>query len=468
MSQVTSTPTFDAAFSREALGEVWNRLKEAKTDLLDDRIKIPAGWDGLTVARFERQLPQHLAAIERRVRSGRYQFRPFLFHFVSKVDGGERKIAYSGIRDRIVQAALHDVLAPVINARLTDSAFAYRTGVSTYDAIRRIYSAATSGQPFFVKSDFVKFFDRLDHARLKTLVDGLDVDARAQRLAWRFVRAGDIARAVNRASITFPAGRRIGVPQGGVISGLLANLYLCAFDEAVQGVSGTTLVRYADDFVVLCRDESTCQVAFDAVATAAREVLLELHEGEKTVRCGHINDGITFVGFRLRGTKVAVKPTNVAKFKRRIQAVLALHETRLRDGEYASPRECVRQALRHVNLKIMGVEVDGGRRSWIACFRIINDVDQVRQLDRWVWRKLSLMTRRLGLPHRTRSEIFGLGYRGLLREYWRTRRQMRSLTLPFQGMIRTSVERTGVVVAGPGAYSVLKSVADAPADEMVT
>jgi RNA-directed DNA polymerase len=468
MSQVTSAPNFDVAFSREALGDAWNRLKEAKTDLLTERIKIPAGWDGLTVARFDRQLPQHLATIERRVRSGRYQFRPFLSHSVPKVDGGERKIAYSGIKDRIVQAVLHDVLAPVIDARLTDSAFAYRTGLSTHDAIRRIYSASTSGQPFFVKSDFVKFFDRLDHARLRGLLDRLDVDARARQLAWRFIRTGDIARDGNRTSQPFPASRTIGVPQGGVISGLLANLYLCAFDKAIQSVPGTTLVRYADDFIVLCSDKNTCHTAFDVVTTAARQVLLELHEGEKTVQCGHINDGITFVGFRVRGTRVAVKPTNVAKFKRRIQSVLATHESRLRDGEYTSPRECIRQALRHVNLKVMGVEVDGGRRSWIACFRIINDVDQVRQLDRWIWRRLSLMTRRLGLPHRTRSEIFGLGYRGLLREYWRTRRQMRSLTLPFQGMIRTPVERTGAVVAGLGAYKALKSVAGAPADEVVT
>lgn len=451
MAQVTSTSTFDVAFSRDDLGDVWRRLKEAKTDLLTNRIKIPAGWDGMTVGRFERQLPQHLSAIERRVRSGRYVFRPFLHHSQPKADGGERKIAYSGIRDRIVQAVLHDILAPVIDIRLTDSAFAYRSGLSSHDAVRQIYRVSTSGRPFFVKSDFVKFFDELDHARLKALVDDLDVDVRARQLAWRFLRTGDVPRDLQGES--FPPSRSVGVPQGGVISGLLANVYLCAFDEAVRAVPGTTLIRYADDFIVFCQDEDTCRIAFDVVTNAASQALLRLHSNEKTVQCGHIDDGLNFVGFRIRGTRVRVKPTNVGKFKRRIQAVLTMHESRLHAGDYDTPGECVRQALRHVNLKVMGVEAeDNVRRSWIACFRLINDVDQVRQLDRWVWKNLSLMIRRLGFRRLSRSEVFALGYRGLLREYWRVRRQMRSPSLPFRGMIRPSGPPVSAVGEGAGSY----------------
>jgi retron-type reverse transcriptase len=453
MAQVTPPPTFDVAFSRDALGGVWNRLKETKTDLLTNRIKIPAGWDGLTVGRFERQLPQHLSAIERRVRSGRYTFRPFLHHFQLKADGDKRKIAYSGIRDRIVQAVLHDLLAPVIDTRLTDSAFAYRSGVSTHDAVRQIYRISTSGRPFFVKSDFVKFFDELDHARLKALLDDLDVDVRARQLAWRFLRTGDVARDRKSDAESFPPSRCVGVPQGGVISGLLANLYLSAFDEVVRAIPGATLIRYADDFVVFCQDEDTCKMAFDVVANAASEALLRLHSNEKTVQCGHIDDGLNFVGFRIRGTRVRVKPANVSKFKRRIESVLTLHESRLREGAYDTPGECVRQALRHVNLKVMGVEAEENvRRSWIACFRLINDVDQVRQLDRWVWRNLSLMIRRLGSRRLSRSEIFALGYRGLVREYWRVRRQMRSPSLPFRGMIRSSEQPVGPLKEGTESY----------------
>lgn len=435
MAQVTMATAFDVAFSRDALANSWERLKRAKTDQLTRRIRIPPGWDGVTVARFERQLAQHLAAIERQAKSNRYTFRPFLYHMQPKADGGERRIAYSGIRDRLVQAALHDVLAPAIETQLTDSAYAYRSGRSTHDAIREIYRSATSGQPFFVKSDFVKFFDRLDHTRLRALVDGLDVDGRAKQLAWRFVRTGDTPRDEDRSTRAFPLSRRIGVPQGGVISGLLANLYLAEFDQRVRTIAGATLIRYADDFVVFCENRKTCEQVFGLVSLAAADALLELHEGAKTVQGYHINDGINFVGFRMRGTKVMVKPSNVTKFKKRVQALLNAHETKLREGEYTSPHECVRQALYHLNLKVTGVELDGIRRSWIAYFRIINDVNQIRRLDRWMWTRLALMIRRVGLGSLTRSQVFDLGYRGLYREYWHVRRQLRAFALPATGML---------------------------------
>ncbi|MEP6495758.1 MAG: reverse transcriptase domain-containing protein [bacterium] len=455
MAQVISPPTFDVAFSRDALGAAWLRLKESKTDILTHRVKIPGGWDGVTVRRFERQLNQHLAAIERQVRSGRYTFRPFLYHFQPKVDGGERKIAYSGIRDRIVQAALHDVMAPAIDARLTDSAFAYRSGISTHDAIRRIYAVTTRGQAYFVKSDFVKFFDKLDHARLRVLLDGLDVDVRARQLAWRFLRTGDVARDVARKERSYPPSRGLGVPQGGVISGLLANLYLASFDEAVRSVPGTTLVRYADDFLVFCRDEETCRAALSTIRESANSVHLELHDGTKTVECGHIDDGVNFVGFRVRGTRISVKPTNVVKFKRRLDGVIRAHVARLDDRTYENARECVQNTLFHINRKVVGIEIEPGvHRSWIACFRIVNDVAQVRQLDRWMRGRISGMMRRVGFRHASRSELLAAGYHPLLREYWSVRRKMGAPVFPFRGMVGTSDSESSAVQEGALSYEV--------------
>ncbi|HEY4130671.1 MAG TPA: hypothetical protein VGM50_08630 [Gemmatimonadaceae bacterium] len=93
------------------------------------------------------------------------------------------------------------------------------------------------------------------------------------------------------------------------------------------------------------------------------KVPLELHAGAKTMECGHINDGLTFVGFRLRGTKISVKPTNLSKYKKRITAAIAMHEEQLRTGLYASPRKCAQQALHHVNRKIIGVDVGDTQRS---------------------------------------------------------------------------------------------------------
>ena len=222
------------------------------------------------------------------------------------------------------------------------------------------------------------------------------------------------------------------------MSGVLANLYLADFDRAVRLIPDATLIRYADDFVVLCPDEAICAAVFECVQTAARDAHLDLHAGAKTVPCGHVNDGLNFVGFRLRGTRVMIKPGNVAKFQRRVDAVLARHESKLRDGAYSSADECIQQAVYHLNRKVTGLEIDGHQRSWMTFFHIVNDVAQIRRLDRWIWRRLADLCQRVRTSHRKRSEMIALGYRGLHREYWKVRRRLRARALPYSGFLPRS------------------------------
>ena len=432
MSQVPLATPSASPFSFGSLAVVWEDLKSAKTDALSKRIKIPPGWDEVGRREFERQRDQHLQAISRKVRSGRYTFRPFLSHEVPK-EGGTRTIAYSGIRDRVVQAALHKLLVPAVEPHLTDSAFAYRASRGAHDAVYEIFECANNGSPYFVKSDFVKFFDQIDHARLRTLIDALDLDEEVRKLTWRFVRTGSTPRDL-RPRVQ-PSARTIGVPQGGVISGVLSNLFLADFDRALRRLEGARLIRYADDFVVMCADPMTCDRVFAVAQDAAHTINLKLHEGEKTVQCGHIDDGFNFVGFRFRGSKVSVKPSNIGKFRNRIDAVLAKHEGRLRDGEYADARECVGKAVFHLNIKVRGVQVDDKTRSWMTYFRVVNDVDQIRRLDRWISRRFSAMCIRIGISARGRSAIRAIGYRGLVREYWRVRKKMRTRALPMTGFV---------------------------------
>lgn len=437
MSQVPLATLSTSPFSFESLAAAWEELKIAKTDAFSARIKISAGWDDVGLRAFERQRDQHLHANSRKVRSGRYTFRPFLSHEVPK-EGGTRTIAYSGIRDRIVQAALHKVLVPAVEPHLTDSAFAYRASRGAHDAAFEIFDCANNGLPFFLKSDFVQFFDRIDHARLRSLINALDLEPEVHQLTWRFIRTGSIARDLRPR--VHPVARNLGVPQGGVVSGVLSNLFLADFDHALRRIEGARLIRYADDFVVMCADPTTCNRAFAAAQDAAQSFRLALHEGDKTVKCGHIDDGFNFVGFRFRGTKVSVKPSNIGKFRSRVDAVLAKHEGRLRDGEYADARECVGKAVYHLNIKVSGVQIGDKTRSWMTYFRVVNDVDQIRRLDRWISKRLSAMCVRIGIPARRRSVIRALGYRGLVREYWRVRKRMRTRALVYRGFLRQPTE----------------------------
>lgn len=431
MSQDPLAKTFEEAFTPTHIDNLFQRLVESKRDLLDDHVHIPPGWDRKSLDAFQKQRHQHIAAVSRKVLGGRYTFRPFIYRDVPKAGGGCRKISFSGIRDRVAQAGLHQVIQPVVDALLSDSAYAYRQGIGTHDAIEAIYNAATSGKPWVFESDFEKFFDTLDHTRLKDLIDGLPLDPRAKVLCWRFVRTGELRAESKERPV--PRSRSIGVPQGGVLSGVLANLYLVEFDETLRA-AGNTLVRYADDFLMLCPSPAECAKSHQLAAAKAEELHLTLHPG-KTTEQRSINKGIEFVGFRLRGTLVSVKPANVARFKSRISGILRTLDGRIEAGEFGSRREAVSAAIQWVNRKIQGVSIDGTPRSWIRYFRVVNDEKQIRDLDSWVWRQLQRWVQVGRGPHLTRSELRQRGLTSLVSEYWNARRTLRTKSLPSTGFV---------------------------------
>ena len=393
-------------FTDESLNSAFDRLIDGHFDVIAERPRISTGADRVELELFLRDKGQHLAAAGRKVLSGRYTFSPFLERQIPK-DGTKemRTISIASIRDAVVQRVLYDYLYPFVDARLSEGVvFGYRKGVSAHDAIGVIGRHFKTGLTFVFEADLEKFFDKVDHDVLLEKVSALEIDERVFTLIRRFLKTGKIPseqveeHRANRGKQKkfIPEARTIGVPQGGVLSGLLSNLYLAEFDaNMLKKHSG--LVRYADDFLVCCADEEECHNAH----LLARELLVplkvSLHPSpKKTKQCVLAESGVEFLGFRISTDSVRVRGRNIAKFKDRVRKVIATQKI------HGSSARTLRQLCNRLSFKIRGPNeeqlrklaergkiISPCRRSWIGFFRIVDDIEQIRGLDRWIRRQVS-------------------------------------------------------------------------------
>jgi len=216
------------------------------------------------------------------VRSGRHTARPYIRVPIPKASGGERVLSIPAREDRVIQRAVHALLAPALDWFFEDSSLAYRRGLGRTHAARMIQRATQQGFRFALKADFSRFFDSIDHVLLRARLDAYIGDD--QLVAWLMASIVTGAPAADR-----------GVPTGSPLSPLVANLFLDQFDEQIQAEGGL-LVRYADDFLVLYRRRSDAEAAFERVRLAAEALALSLNEKKTSVI--DLREPFTFLGFR--------------------------------------------------------------------------------------------------------------------------------------------------------------------------
>jgi CRISP-associated protein Cas1 len=237
------------------------------------------GGDEVTLGEFEVGLEQRLARLSRELVSGTYWPRPVRLVEVPKRAGGMRVLAIPSVADRVAQTAAAGVLTPILDAEFEDASFGYRPGRSVRMAVTRVAALREQGYVWVVDGDIASYFDRIPHDKLLA------------RLA-RSVREEPVVDLVARWLEAFSEQAR-GVPQGAPISPLLANLYLDEVDEAIEG-KGVRLVRFADDFVLLCKTEGAAGEALARIAGLLAGLGLEVNR-EKT-RIVSFEKGFRFLG----------------------------------------------------------------------------------------------------------------------------------------------------------------------------
>jgi RNA-directed DNA polymerase len=311
--------------SREPANRVWFSLMDktnAPANLQSALEEVwrnggSAGVDAQTVAHFARQAEAELQKLHEQLRNGTYRPQPVRRAWIPKPGSTEqRPLGIPAVRDRIVQAALRHVLEPIFETDFAEHSYGFRPGRGAKDALRRVDTLLKASQHWVVDADLKSYFDTIPHDRLLALVRARVADGRVLALVESFLRAGVLEESKGWQ----PTER--GTPQGGVISPLLANLYLNPLDHQMAR-AGWAMVRYADDFVILCRSKAEAQAALAAVRAWVSEAGLTLHPEKTRVVDATQPGGFDFLGYHFERGMRWPRQKSLAKLKERVRAKTA-------------------------------------------------------------------------------------------------------------------------------------------------
>jgi RNA-directed DNA polymerase len=382
------------ALNKGVKGNVWFSLidkiyVERTLGLAWEKVSANAGVcgvDGITVGHFGKDSQNRLLDAKEHLSKGTYKPKPVKRVMIPKPGSSEKRpLGIPTVRDRVVQTAVKMVIEPIFEREFAEQSYGFRPGRGCKDALRRVEKLLKSGLTHIVDVDIKAYFDSIPHERLMALVRERIADSRVLALIESFLKQ----RIMDPLGWIDPEEPDEGTPQGGVISPLLANIYLNPLDHLMSQL-GYEMVRYADDMVILCPSAEAAQSALATLQEWSKEAGLTLHpEKTKIVDMGPLKAHFDFLGYRFwrsqKGGQLRrfIRPKSVRKFKANIKPL-----TKRANG---NSLEWIVKLLRP---KLVG----------FSGYFIHASADALESLDGWVRGRLrGILRKRAGLRGRGRG-----------------------------------------------------------------